>query len=309
MPCARRLCHRKISSIIFFLTEDQYTPNALMSAIEALPVMSDRKLIELSGLPLSEMKESELDDLTEVLMKLPEYEYNVLVLYVDSENFDAGTSKQPSKLLKKLSSCLKPVVFAKETPARLAAWTAKHFAAELIVAPPDAVNALLSKCGCDMHTLSSEIAKLCWYLKANDRERLTEADVALVSSESKEIAAFDFANAILDGRADSAFSILNELKLKKEKPEILLSGITRVVCELCTVKALMEAGAGVSAISQRMKIHEYKAGLYAKSAAKTDSAKLRQLAENCFEADVRIKSTSLDSYEVLDRLAAEAAVR
>ncbi len=291
------------------LTEDSYSPDALMAAIEALPVMAERKLIEVSGVSLREKSESELEELCTVLTVLPSYEYNVLILYAEAQELDPGTVKQPSSLLKRLSPVVTPVIFARETPARLASWTAKHFAAEQIVAPPVAVSLLLDRCGCDMYTLSSEIEKLCWYLKAQGRETLTEEDVHLVSSESKEIAAFDLANAILDGRADAAFSILNEMKRRKERPEILLSGISRVICDLVTVRSLCDAGLSVGSIASRLTMHEYKVGLYAKSAARCDAARLSEMADRCLTADRLIKHTSVDSYTVLERLAVEAAAR
>ena len=291
------------------LNADTYSTDRLMAAIEALPVMADTKLIEVSGVSLDAMNEGELDELVTVLAALPDYEYNVLIFYCEADEIDPGTVKQPSKRMKQLSSVLRPVIFWRETPARLAAWTAKHFAAEQIVAPPDAVNRLLDRCGCDMFTLSSEIEKLCWYLKAQGREKLTEADVMLVSSESKEIAAFDFTNAILDGRPDAAFSILNELKRRKEKPEILLNSIARVICDLLTVTVLTDSSLPASAIASRLSWHEYKVGLYVKSASRCPASRLHALAERCYEADLLIKSTPVDSYTVLDRLAAEAAMR
>lgn len=291
------------------LTVDTYSVDRLMAAVEALPVMAETKLIEVSGVSLNGMNEGELEELTSVLATLPSYEYNVLIFYCQADEVDPGTVKQPSKLIKQLAEVIKPVVFWRETPARLAAWTAKHFAAEQIVAPPDAVSLLLNRAGCDMFTLSSEIEKLCWYLKAQGRETLTEADVLSVSSESKEIAAFDFTNAILDGNPGAAFSILNELKLRKERPEILLGSIARVVCDLLTVKVLTDSGLPASAIASRLSWHEYKTSLYVKSASRCGAQRLHHLAERCYEADLLIKSTKVDSYTVLDRLAAEAAVR
>ncbi len=291
------------------LNADTYSADRLMAAMEALPVMAEAKLIEISGISLDAMNEGELDELITVLATLPDYEYNVLVFYCETDEMDPGTVKQPSKRLKQLASVIKPVVFWRETPARLAAWTAKHFVAEQIVTSPDSVSLLLSRCGYDMYTLSFEIEKLCWYLKAQGREKLTEADVLTVSSESKEIAAFDFANAILDGNPDAAFSILNELKRRKEKPEILLSGISRVVCDLVAVKVLVDAGLPSSVIASRLKMHEYKTSLYVKSASRCGTSRLSRLAERCYEADLLIKSTPLDSYVVLDRLATEAAAR
>ena len=122
------------------LNEESYTLERLVAAIEALPMMAEKKLIEVSGLSLSDMNEGELEELLSVLSLLPSYEYNVLVLSAEADELDIGTEKQPTKTFRRLSECLKPVVFRRETPSRLAAWTAKHFAADQIVAPPDAVN-------------------------------------------------------------------------------------------------------------------------------------------------------------------------
>lgn len=291
------------------ITEDNYSPDTLMTAIESLPVMSDRKFIEVFGIQFGGMKEQEIDELCDVLSRLPQYEYNVLIIYADADNFDAGTAKTPSKLLKRFQSVIKTVLFARESRARLATWTAKHFAAGLIVAPPDTVDLLISRCACDMSVLASEIDKLTYYLKSHGREKLTVDDVLLVSTESRDIAAFDFTNAILDGNTGQALSILTELRLRREKPEIILAGITRVICDLIAVKALLDSGAGSQAIAQRMKIHPFKAGLYIKSASRTDSAKLNRIAAICYDADIRIKSTPLDSYGVLDRLTVEASIR
>lgn len=291
------------------LTEQTYSPEALAAAVESLPMMAEKKLIEVSGLFLSDMKEADLEELCAILSLLPHYEYTVLVLLCEPDELAIGTPKQPTKAFARLGEVVKPVVFNHETPARLASWVAKHFAAEQIVAPPDTVTLLLDRCGCDMYALSSEIEKLSCYLKAKGRERLETEDVIRVSSESPQIAAFDFANAILDAQADKAFSILNELKRRKEKPEILLGGISHVIADLTVVKTLLDAGMTATAIASRLKMHEFKAKLYVKSAARTDASALRLLAERCYEADLKIKSTGLDSYAVLDRLAAEAVGR
>lgn len=291
------------------LDSGNYSPDALAEAIVSLPMMADKKLIELTELPLNDMSDEEIEDMCAVLETLPQYEYNVLILYTETDEFDAGTVKQPSALLKTLSKYLKPVMFMRETPSRLAAWTAKHFAAEKIIACPVEVNLLLERCNCDMYILSSEILKLCCYLKANGREKLTEDDIMKVASETKEITAFNFANAILDGKTDSALSVLREMKLRKEKPEIILSGISRVICDLSMVKALAESGATVQTVSKRLKMHEYKAGLYLRSASRCDTEKLRNIMQACADADMRIKASPLDSYEILDRLAAQASKR
>ncbi len=291
------------------INQDNYSADFLMSSIETLPVMGERKFIEITDISFAGMSEYDIGEFITVLEKLPEYEYNVLILLTSSENFDAGTEKKPSDLMKKLSSVLKPVFFDRESPARLAAWVSKHFASELIVANPDAVSLLISRCGRNMSLLSSEIKKLCYYLKASKREKLTEEDVKYISVEAREFGAFDFTNAIIEGRIKDALSMLNEKRQKKIKPEIILSGITKVIGDLYLVKQLFDSGLDTDSVSKKMNMHRYTVELYIKSAKKTDLSHLEKLVEICCDADIKIKSTQLDKYDILDRLMIEATVR
>ncbi len=291
------------------INSESYSPERLFSVMEALPMMAEKKLIELNSLYISSMSEGELEALCSVLKRLKEYEYNILVIYTEPDELDIGTKKAPSKELKALGETVKPVIFERESPARISSWIVKHFTSELIVAPPDAVGMLIDRCGCDMYTLSGEIDKLSCYLRSQGREKLTTDDVISVCGERKEIAAFDFANAVLDGNTKKAFSVLGELKKQKEKPEIILSGISRVIGDLLVIKTLTENGMTSAEISKRLKLHEYKASLYAKSAARTTLGKLRELTERCYEADMLIKSSRLDNYVILERLVAEATRR
>ncbi len=291
------------------LNDESYSPERLFSSLEALPMMAEKKLIEVNSVDFNAMSESELDSLVSLLKRLPEYEYNIVVIYTEPDELELGTKKAPSKVMKALSECLTPVVFDKETPARLASWTAKHFASELIVAPPDTVTLLLDRCGCDMYTLSGEIDKLSCYLKSQGREKLTLDDVLLVCGERKDIAAFDFTNSIIDGNVSKALSILDEMIKQKEKPEIILSGVSRTICDLEAIKYCSESAISLSETAKRLKLHEYKASLYAKSAARTSLARLRELSERCYEADLLIKSSRVDSYVVLQHLVVEASKR
>ena len=157
--------------------------------------------------------------------------------------------------------------------------------------------------------LSGEINKLCCYLKANGRDKLTLEDVLNVSCERKEIEAFDFANAILEGSASKAFSVLGEMKKRREKPEIILSGISRVVGDLTVIKTLLDSGYNLSDVEKALNLHSYKVSLYAKSASRTPLSTLKKINEDCYKADISIKSSSNNSYTVLERLVYEALKR
>ena len=291
--------------IIF--TAENYSLSALVSAVEAVPVISDKKLIEVHSLDIAGMKDGEFEEFAVVLDELPDYDYNTVIIYMTAESFDAGTDKYPSKLFNALSKRLVPVAFDYETPPKLIKWIQQHFRAEGIIIEPDICLQLINNVGQSMFRLKNEINKLSAYILSGGRNNVTSDDITNITIHVKAIDPFDFANAILDGNTDKAFYILSDMKERKEKPEIILSQVSRVYCDMCVIKSLYESGMTSQLIAGKLKMHEYKTSLYLKSASKRSLKTLRRAVDICFDADIKIKSTALDNYAVLDRLVIELA--
>jgi len=289
------------------LSSDNFSMAVLTDSIESFPVFAEKKLIEIHSLDIAGMKESEFDEFTAILSDLTQYDYNVVIIYMSPDSFDAGSAKYPSKLLTTMSKLTVPVAFDYETPPKLIKWIQQHFRADGIVIEPDICLALISNVGQSMYRLKSEIEKLSAYILSHGRNNVSADDVENITIHVKSIDPFDFANAILDGNMDKAFYILSHMKENKEKPEIILSQVTRVYDDLCTIKSLYESGMSSQTIAAKLKIHEYKTSLYLKSASKRSLDSIRKAVDLCFDADVKIKSTALDNYAVLDRLVIELA--
>ena len=289
------------------LSSDNFSLPALTEAIESFPVFADKKLIEIHSLDIAGMKESEFEEFTSILSELTQYDHNVVIIYMSPDSFDAGSAKYPSKLLTTISKFTLPVTFDYETPPKLIKWIQQHFRADGIIIEPDVCMKLIANVGQSMYRLKSEIEKLSASLLSQRRNNVSEDDVANITVHVKSIDPFDFANAILDGDMDKAFYILSHMKENKEKPEIILSQVTRVYDDLCLIKSLYESGLSSQTIASKLKIHEYKTSLYLKSASKRSLDSIRKAVDLCFDADVKIKSTALDNYAVLDRLVIELA--
>lgn len=271
--------------------------------LASMPSMTGgRKFILLFNVDIKKANESEMQDLEELLASVSEFDDCMLVLNATEEYFDPGSEKRPSKALTRLSKVAKPVFFSKETPAKLAAWVQRHFASEKINAEPALCQFIVSFCGRDMTTLKNEISKLTAYLNSDSRNTLTKTDIRTVCSGNKEIDTFDFSNAVLDGNTEKAFYILNDMKLHKDAPELVLGAISRIFCDLYAVKTLADSGVLQKDISKKLKMHEYKTGLYMQKASYYGRNALEEAILLCHEADVKIKSTPLDSYAVLEVL-------
>ncbi len=280
-----------------------FTPDQLLDAMESPPMGCERKLITVTGLNLNAMRSGEMEKLLNVLAELPEYPYNVVILSADSDALDAGNPpKRPSALLTDLGDHLIPVCFEKNTPAKLAGWVQKHYTHHGVQAPPDVCQYTVSYCGRDMYVLAGEIDKVACYVLAHERDAVTREDVRTVAVPAMEYDAFAFTNAIMERRHGEALDILLDLKFRRVEPLYILSEVSRVVCDLVTVRTLGESGLTTAEISAATKIHEYRVGLYLRSAGGMDAARLKKAVAACGEADNALKLSSADGYGVIERL-------
>lgn len=279
-----------------------YSAGALLDALMPMPMMSDVKLVTVNGLNINALRPKELDDLCEALEALKEYDYNVLIISVPATQIEEGNlPKYPSPVLKRLGEHLTLVHFETVAGARLISWVGKHFTANGVSASADVCSFLINYAGKSMYTLSNETEKLAYYVLENGRDTVTKEDVLKVSIAEISTDAFTLANAILDGRSEDAINALAVMKFRRVEPVILLSEVSRVICDLVSVKALVEDGCSASEAASILKMNEYKTKLYAQGAAGKSMAKLKHAVDLCSEADIALK-LSPQGYIAIEKL-------
>ena len=281
-----------------------FTPTALADAMAVPPMMADKKIITVTGIYIDNMKNAEFDELCEVLDELsrPELDYNLVIISLDSDALDVGTlPKRPSARLTALAERLTPVWFERNTPARLYAWVQKHYQHNGVSADSQICSFTVEWCGRNMYNLASEIDKVSFYVKAHGREVPTPEDIRLVAIPAVEYDAFAFANAVMEHKRDAALDVLSDLKFRRVEPLMILTEVNRVLCDLLSVKALLDSGATVGEVASSMHMHEYKAGLYSKQARSLEISRLREAVKACDDADKSMKLSS-KGYGALERL-------
>ena len=293
------------ANAISFSGEGQSFSDVCRSVVDmaSMPSMDmSKRFITVYDIEWKRVNEDDLECFEDSMTALKDYDDAVVIIDTRPETFDAGTEKKPSKLFSALDKNVTTVLFAKESPARLAAWIQKHFTAYKVNADANVCNTIVKYCGRDMTTLNNEITKLAAYVLQNGRNTVTENDIKTVSSAVNEIDTFDFSNAVLNGDAERAFSILSDMKLHKEAPEMILGSLVNIYSDLYTVKIMLESGLLLPEIIRSLKMHEYKARLYVKRAGVLSKKGLEKAIELCREADKKIKTGVFDSYAVLDVL-------
>ncbi len=292
----------------FIFTRDNYTPEALYSAVMAMPMMSDMKLVELYELPFAEYRKKEdTDGLEAALRAACESDDTVLLIYTTPENFDPGDIRMPSAIMKLISKYAVPVEFAPETTQRIVQWVQKHFTSEGIIAEQVECVYLIDSVGHDMATLTGEIEKLCAYLNAKERDKLQKTDIDYICPKNKEIGAFEFADSILDGNNEKAFYILGDMKLKGEPVPIILGSISKAYCDLYGLRLCADAGITSDEAAKRLGMKPYPAKLRMAKARTIEKQAIEAIIELCAETDEALKSSFANDYILLERLIVRAS--
>ena len=274
----------------------------LSSEIAMLPMMAECRLVEVEDVQFSKLNKETLDSLALLLADLPD---TVVLFYTRGEEFVAGTPKKPSEVYKKLADTVNIVEFPKQSPAKLAAWASKHFIANGTFAPNDLCHLLIERTGTDMCVLANEIAKLSAYALSHNETHITEEMLLKVTTPYLESGAFDFVNALMEGNTARAFVLLADRRAKREKPIEIFSAISRVVSELVQVKVYTEAGLSPKEIADLTKRNEYAIKIQQNALRNRTMESLNAISELCYETDLKLKSTSVDKFMLIERLIVE----
>lgn len=281
-------------------TGENYTPGDLTEAILSPAMMVEKKLIEIT-LPEGD-KCKDKNALLDALSTLAEVDDTVLLLTFPAGSLEVGTPKKPASFFRSLTKLLTPIDFPLQNESQLLRWMGRHLAEYHVSLSPAVGQQILAICGRSMLRLAGELDKAGAYAAAHGMSELTLEAARQVVTPTEEDDAFRLANCLLEGNKNGAYACLLLKKRHKEDPIALLSQITRVYMDLATAAAFLQDGRDKRDFAQSMKMHEYRAGLYCRAAAGADADYFERALEKCLEADLTMKTTAVDGYEMIERL-------
>ena len=241
---------------------------ALTDAVKAPPMFEDYKLIIWQNASFVKMKESDLDALEELCTLVEECGYAVLAFTSPDGEVDLGSGKRESKFARRFGKRMAILRFDRSTDAQLLSWLKKHFDREGIGADADTLRALIFRSGHSMSVLKGEVDKLSAYAKARGITALTAAHINEVASSTPESDTFAFSNAVTDRNRRAALLALDEMKLRRVEPVVIMAMMARTLSELSAVSAMMEDGMGKADIAAKTGLNPFRVGLYMSGAKK-----------------------------------------
>lgn len=286
---------------------------ALPSAADGMPMgdeNSDMRIIELYGVDFCRTFTSEeaACDVLAAFDRIAKSGDTCLVAAASEEEFDFGTDSKPSKLFKLLSKHMNIVKIEKREAPQLREWITRHFEHEGISVPSAETGFLMTYCGSDMDRLSGEIDKLCCYLRAAGRRRVSRDDIMLVCSPSAESENFAFENAIRNGDTAASFTELAGYRFRNESALIPLTRITSVYSDMLLARAYADEGKSADELHRMSGLHEYVAKLLMRAARALPADTLEAVLSECEKTEMFLKSASLyDDYAAVEKLLAVIA--
>ncbi len=284
-------------------SKDALDWNAVAEAVETLPMMSERTVVEVDDVDLYKEPEAAREKIAAILSDLPEH--CCLVFYYDTVPFS------PDRRMKKLHAALEGaaelVEFQKQSSAALRVWVRRQVKAEGKDIGVETSDYLAFLTDSSLSAMESEIRKLCAYAAG---PMVTREDVDAVVEPTLTAVSFDISNAIVDGDYDRALKKLRELFAMQQEPIALLGAVAAQMRRLQCARVLMENGKGTGDLMKLCGIGEYPAKLTMGAARRLPPSFCSESVLLCLETDRQLKSSYDEPQRLLEllliRLAGEA---
>jgi len=277
-------------------------PDALIAAAETLPFMSDRRFLEVRDCAmLSAGKAKEYDE-DQAVKQLDAYLDHLpdtlcIVFYVRGK---ADGRKKLYQILRKKAVL---VSFDPLEDRELAQWIAATLKKEGKKISMAACQRLWFSAGRDLTLLYQEIGKLAAYTE--DRDAVTEEDVAAVCVKSTEYRVYDMADALFSGQGRRAMEMLDALLRDGEERLMLLSLLGRQCRQMRAVRALAEGGMQPAQIAAQMGMPPFAARRCLDTAKGYTLAQLGDMARLCLDTEYKVKSGQMMEQGALEKVMLE----
>jgi DNA polymerase-3 subunit delta len=275
------------------------TVDGIAEAVEALPMMSEKKCVRVDDLDVEAMNAQELSKLYELLEDLPES--CVLLIAQTTLQMDGKRSAKWKKFLTAAEKAGAVVPLEKRGAAalekQLVEWAAKR---NCTLTPADA-GRMVQMCGDDLTTLGNELEKLCAYAAGR---AITREDIEAVVTQNLETTVFVMAKALVAGDYDRAYRQLDLLFYQKEEPVAVLAVLASSFIDLYRVCVAKESGEniGVIAADFQYKGKEFRLKNAERDLRRMNIEYLRACLEIMIETDAALKSSRVDRRVLMEEM-------
>jgi len=266
----------------------------LTEAVDAVPFMGEKTLIEVRDFEVNAVKEDDAERLKSIISDVPDYATVAFILPTGTEPDGRLTTV---KSFKKLGSAIE---FTTQPQSLLINWITRRFQALGKSIGRAECEKLIFNSGELMTRLIPEIEKIAGYAKG---AAVTAQDIDKTAQRIPEASVFEMTDRLSEKDFDKAAALLAELMQSGEHPIKILAMIGFQMRRLYTARVAIDRGLGRDYVMQSCGIsYSFLADKLLKAAAGFSKAQLKKAVELCAESDYRMKSSSEDDEDILKEL-------
>ena len=263
----------------------------LLGEVESSPFFGDHRLVFaenpffLTGEKPKNAPENDLDALIRYLEN--PLETTILVFWLNHEKMDER--KKITKRLKK-SAVVIDVQPMKENEVRR--YLQQTITNDGLTFSRDAFDLFFFLTDASLSKAMKELEKI--RLFANQGQTITREIVESLVPRSLEQNVFDLTSKVLEGKAQEALLLYEELRVQGEETIKINAILISQIRLLLQVRILQNVGYQQGAIGETIKIHPYRIKLAMQQARKFEVGQLVKLYDELIENDYKIKTGQMD---------------
>ena len=272
------------------LSERDFSALTLKEAIDSVPFLSERSLVEVRGIDINKLRESE--EICGILADIPDY---CTVVFMAPIGFEPD---KRLKLYKTIQKCGREICVTAQSGDILIKWIIRRFAAEGKGIELNAVQRLINVSGDLMNGLIPEINKVASYTKG---DRVTEADVDAVAHHIPEAVVFDMTEALAKGENNAAMRLLGELLAdKNNEPTMILAIVGGQMRKMYAARVAIDNGLTKDYLMKTLGLrYDFIANRLLAASRRFSTEQIRSAVELCADTDYAMKSSKTEPVELL----------
>lgn len=278
----------------------------LADAVNAVPMMQDKKLVVVSDLAPAGLPKELFESLCSSLSLADRSDDTVLILYCRADELETDYKLETSAVYKKLSACAKMVRFDLQSRGKLIAWTKRHFTKEAVLISDEAAGLLVDLCAGRMMPLSGEIQKLICYavsIKKGTPPAIAEDDVKMIAAASSpDEVPFAMLSAAQSWKLSEMRAAMDTAREQREEPIAVLARLSRIYLDMLLIKTASTDVMSPAEIAKELKMKDFRVSKYLASIAKVPTNVIENAVKLAYQTDLRLKSTSSDPWVLIDEM-------
>ena len=276
-------------------TEETWSITDFADAVEMLPMMAEKTMIQVDDVELFKLLEDDRNRLAEIFRDIPEY-CTVVFTFITAP---WKPDKRMRKLWEAMESSGLAVNFARQDQRDLIPWVGRHFAAHDKRISSELCAYLIEITGGTMTALNGEIEKICAFSGAPE---ICRADIDAVTEPVLDAVVFQMTDMLCAGDYRGALEKLSQLLKMQQEPIPILGTVGSSFRRLSAARVFLDRGRSADELKEFLGIWD-KAARQAMTAARNLSpAFLRRASERILETDYRMKTSFDDQQRLLEMM-------